>query len=205
MPWGAHWVAPEWPEWVSGEQFGVEIRSSRPAGSNSKRSWIAIICGIHPPSHAASTICRHAASYAASLASPSYVCPSKFRVRWSLKITAPHYRTTTPAHTSSFHLFLPFCAHHTTLLKVGAFGPDHNHLSSPSPHHTTLPHHNPRTHLILSPVPSLLHPPITTHSRPSPLLGWCFVAIVPLWPFAWWGWGREGRRVGRGVEGGNSA
>ena len=40
--------------------------------------------------------------------------------------------------------------------------PDHNHLSSPSPRHTTLPHHNPRTHLIFSPVPSLPHPPITT-------------------------------------------
>ena len=49
-------------------------------------------------------------------------------------------------------------------------------------HHTTLPHHNPRTHLILSPVPSLLHPPIITHSRPSPLLGRCFVAIAPPCP-----------------------
>ena len=99
-----------------------------------------------------------------------------------------HYHTTTPAHTSSFHLFLPFCTHqspppikvgafrpdqssllpstpphhlflpscthHTPLLKVGAFGLDHNHLSSPSPRRTTLPHHNPRTHLIFSPVAS---------------------------------------------------
>ena len=32
--------------------------------------------------------------------------------------------------------------------------PDHNHISSPSSRHTTLPHHNPRTHLIFSPVAS---------------------------------------------------
>ena len=36
---------------------------------------------------------------------------------WSLDPATPHYyRTTTPAHTSSFHLLLPSCAHHTTLL-----------------------------------------------------------------------------------------
>ena len=35
---------------------------------------------------------------------------------WSLDRATPHYRTTTPAHTSSFHLLLPSCTHHTTLL-----------------------------------------------------------------------------------------
>ena len=62
--------------------------------------------------------------------------------------------------TCCTHRTTPGYTQHTTLLKVGAFGPDHNHLSSPSlsPHHTTPPHHNPGTHLILSPVPSLLHP-----------------------------------------------
>ena len=35
---------------------------------------------------------------------------------WSLDPATPHYRTTTPAHTSSFHLLLPSCTHHTTLL-----------------------------------------------------------------------------------------
>ena len=44
--------------------------------------------------------------------------------------------------------------------------PDHNHISSPSPRHTTLPHHNPRTHLIFSPVPSLLHPLGTPNNSP---------------------------------------
>ena len=58
------------------------------------------------------------------------------------------------------HHTTPGYTQHTTLLKVGAFGPGHSHLSSPSlsPHHTTPPHHNPGTHLILSLVPSLLHP-----------------------------------------------
>ena len=64
------------------------------------------------------------------------------------------------------HHTTPGYTQHTTLLKVGAFGPDHNHLSSPSPRHTTLPHHNPRTHLIFSPVPSLLHPPGTPNNSP---------------------------------------
>ena len=43
-----------------------------------------------------------------------YGCPP--HQGWSLDPATPHYRTTTPAHTSSFHLLLPSCTHHTTLL-----------------------------------------------------------------------------------------
>ena len=69
-----------------------------------------------------------------------------------------HYHTTTPAHTSSFHLFLPFCTHQSPPpIKVGAFRPDQSPLplDPAAPHYrTTNPAHTSSFHLFL---PSCTH------------------------------------------------
>ena len=75
----------------------------------------------------------------------------------------PHYHTTTPAHTSSFHLFLPFCTHQSPPpIKVGAFRPDQSPLPPLTPpHHTTTPQtpHTPHPFTCSFPsAPTYRHP-----------------------------------------------